>query len=69
MRLQLTADKVETETFFEQAFGAARLRGPLTLVLQAESTGDSIAEIAANLAGTGSLDLKGGQVCALTPTA
>ncbi len=62
VRLQLTADKVEMETFFEQAFGAARLRGPLNLVLQAESTGDSIAEIAANLAGTGSLDLKGGQV-------
>ncbi len=62
VRLQLTADKVEMETFFEQAFGAARLRGPLNLVLQAESTGDSIAEIASNLAGTGSLDLKGGQV-------
>lgn len=62
VRLHLAADRVEMETFFEQAFGTARIRGPLTLVLQAESTGDSIAEIAANLAGTGSLDLKGGQV-------
>ncbi|MCU0819574.1 MAG: AsmA family protein [Beijerinckiaceae bacterium] len=62
VRLHLSADKVEMETFFEQAFGTARVRGPLTLVLQAESTGDNIAEIASNLSGTGSLDIKGGQV-------
>lgn len=62
VRLQVVADKVETETIFEQVFGGARLRGPANLVLQAQSTGTSMAEIAANLAGTGSLEMRGGQV-------
>lgn len=62
VRLQFAVDKVEAETLFEHAFGSARLRGPFNLVVQAESTGESIAEIAANLAGTGSFELRGGQV-------
>ncbi|MFM8749631.1 AsmA-like C-terminal region-containing protein [Rhabdaerophilum sp.] len=62
VRLQLVADKVEAETVFEQAFGITRLRGPAHLVLQAESSGESIAEITTNLAGTGSLEMRGGQV-------
>ena len=65
VRLQLAGDKIESETLFEQAFGFSRLRGPAHFVFQAETSGTSIAEFASNLNGTGSADIKAGQISGL----
>ncbi|CAN1558407.1 AsmA [Rhabdaerophilaceae bacterium] len=62
VRLQISGDRLESETLFEQAFGFSRLRGLGSFVLHAETNGSSVAEFASNLTGTGNVDIKAGQI-------
>jgi hypothetical protein len=62
IRLQASADRIEAEMLLDQAFGLNRLRGIGHFALQAETFGENIAELASNLQGTGSAEIRNGQI-------
>jgi uncharacterized protein involved in outer membrane biogenesis len=62
LRFQISGDRIESETLFEQAFDLNRLRGISNFVLQGDSSGRTIAELAANLNGSGGVEIRSGQI-------
>lgn len=62
LRFQISGDRIESEILLEQAFDLSRLRGLSNFVLQGESSGRTIAELAANLNGSGGAEIRSGFV-------
>lgn len=62
LRFQLSGDRIESETLLEQAFDLSRLRGISNFVLQGDSSGRTIAELAANLNGSGGVEIRSGTI-------
>ena len=62
LRLQASGDKVDAGKLLEKALGFNRLSGDGNMVIQAEGRGRSVAAIVASLAGTGALDVRGGEL-------
>jgi AsmA protein len=62
VRLQASGDRIEAETLLDQAFGLNRLRGGGHFALLAETFGENIAELASNLQGSGSAEIRNGQI-------
>jgi hypothetical protein len=62
LRFQISGDRIESETLLDQAFDLSRLRGISNFVLQGDSSGKTIAELAANLNGSGGIEIRSGSI-------
>jgi AsmA protein len=62
LRFQISGDRIESETLLEQAFDLSRLRGISNFVLQGDSSGRTISELAANLNGSGGVEIRAGTI-------
>lgn len=62
LRFHISGDRIESETMLNQAFGLSRLRGISNFVLQGDSSGTTIAELAANLNGSGGVEIRSGMI-------
>lgn len=62
LRFQISGDRIESETLLDQAFGLSRLRGISNFVLQGDSSGRTISELAANLNGSGGVEIRSGVI-------
>jgi hypothetical protein len=62
LRLQASGERVDAGRLLEKALGFNRLSGDGNMVIQAEGRGKSIAAIVASLAGTGALEVRGGEL-------
>ncbi|MCA0400228.1 MAG: AsmA family protein [Proteobacteria bacterium] len=62
LRLQANGDKLDGGRFFDRALGFSRITGSTTFAVQAESRGASIKALVANLAGSGALDIRDGEL-------
>lgn len=62
LRFQISGDRIESETLLDQAFGLSRLRGISNFVLQGDSSGRTISELAANLNGSGGIEIRSGMI-------
>lgn len=62
LRLQASADKVDAGRFMEKALSFNRLTGDGNMVIQAEGRGGTLAAMIANLAGTGAMEIRHGDI-------
>lgn len=62
IRLTTSGERLESETFLDRALGLGRVRGPANFAFALESHGQSIAQLIANLSGSGTLDIRNGEI-------
>lgn len=65
VRLLISGDKLDASAFLDAAFGLSRISGQGHFVFQAETHGAHIAQLVANLNGSGSVDIRGGEVAGI----
>lgn len=62
IRVSATADRIDVGRLLDRALAFSRLQGEGYTVVQAESRGANIAALMSNLAGSGALDMRGGEI-------
>ena len=62
LRMQVSGDKIDTESFLDGAFGLSRLKGIGHFAFQTESHGATIADLVANLSGAGTASVRNGEI-------
>jgi AsmA protein len=68
IRLTMSGEKLDSEVVLDRALGFGRIRGPFGFALQLESRGNSVESLIAGLVGSGSVDIRGGEILGIDLT-
>jgi AsmA protein len=62
IRLSFSGEKLDSETILDRALGLGRVRGPMNFAFQLESHGNSIEALVAGLTGSGTVEVRNGEI-------